>query len=241
LKQHTKAYWDKKPFRVTIEVNEADGIANYVLQIAEDVPTNIAAIAGENIHANRSALDLLVNQLVKANGGEFTSDTGFPMYKFKKDLVKNVDRRLAGADESAKKQILGLRPYRRGDKWLWILHNLDILDKHEELVTVGSAYQSVNLSTIMKNPFGDGDIEFPKIAIRPADRMFPLVDGDVIFSDHTINNENTGMESNFGFSFELAFDGGKVASGLEIISTLEDITNYVDTTIQSFAKYFMDG
>jgi len=116
LEKQVNDFWKRKPFSVIKEIEEVTGNILYVLRINDAVPQRIATTAGENIHANRTALDLLVNQLIKSNGGEFSSDTGFPMYKYKKDLMPNVDRRLFGMSKQAQKQILGLRPYRRGNK-----------------------------------------------------------------------------------------------------------------------------
>jgi len=109
-------------------------------------------------------------------------------------------------------------------------------------VAVGSAYQSLNFAPIFKNAFGKQDVNFPAKALAPADNLFPLEDGDILLVDSSGSKEDekekSTMETNFGFTFNVAFDGGNVAQGLEIVSTLTNITSYIDDVVDSFEGYF---
>lgn len=102
--------------------------------------------------------------------------------------------------------VLGLRPYREGNVPLWRLHRFDIQDKHKLLTTVGMAYRSLALDAgkMMTKRFPNFHQEFgeapsPPIALRPADRAFPLRDGVELFNEPV---DDHSMEPSF--NFELA-------------------------------------
>lgn len=105
------------------------------------VPSVLSAIIGDAIHNLRVSLDHLAWQLVIATGGQPGRNTGFPVHK----TPLTPDRRGHGRPQIRPGVPMPLReildevqPYRRAKPAhhdLAVLHELDINDKHRELLT----------------------------------------------------------------------------------------------------------
>lgn len=114
------------------------------------VPPRFSVLAGECIHNLRSALDHLAWQLVIANRNTPGKKTCFPIYSLDPARDKNstatYDRCVHGMSATAKTEILGLQPYQPANRtgvgttgaMLGVLHDLNIIDKHHEIMIVNT-------------------------------------------------------------------------------------------------------
>jgi hypothetical protein len=123
-----------------------------------------------------------------------------------------------------------IAPYQGGKGHeLWVLHQLDIIDKHRLLLTVGSSFQSVNLGAHMaqfvsKIPEFNGLFkEMPALYFRPADKLFPLKAGDKLLGGGTDDEVNEKME----FRFEIALNEPGVVEGKPLLETVHQLTDIV--------------
>ncbi len=122
-----------------------DGGLTHVVRLvhAPETPVGWSLILGDVLHNLRSALDLLAWQAVLAGGGTPTKHTKFPVHDHNKDKSadKSVTVALKGASSDLVEAIRRFQPYNRcptrevlrGDA-LWLLHRLNIEDKHHLLV-----------------------------------------------------------------------------------------------------------
>src|SRR5665213_1563927 len=108
---------------------------------------------GDYIHNLRSALDHMVFQLALLNGsGEDSArKTAFPIYLTPQTFGNFADRRVAPfISSSALAEIEKLQPYATGNAGegdvLWILSQLDIIDKHRVLVVLAQLFRPVHAS-----------------------------------------------------------------------------------------------
>jgi hypothetical protein len=215
-----------------IETVERDDKRVFFLRVQQDPPEGLATIAGDAIHNLRSSLDLAICELIAHTGGQVTEDTAFPIVKEKSGLHAGL-KRLKGASPGVPQAVRELEPYRDGNRALWRLHRLDIVDKHRLLVVVGMAYQAVSFDggDMMARRFPDAfkGAEPPSmpIAIRPADRLFPLADGAELFSEPLAD-----LSLNPGFHFELSLGAEGLAEGGEPVSEIfDEITGAVSTAL----------
>jgi hypothetical protein len=99
-------------------------------------PSRWALILGDAVHNARSALDVLVYQLVLLNGKRPTKRTQFPIYDSPptQRQRQTIDANLKGVQSDHAKRIRGMQPYKRpkaAESWkLATLGALDNIDKH---------------------------------------------------------------------------------------------------------------
>lgn len=110
------------------------------------LPIDTVTIAGDVVHNLRAALDYLAQQLVLVGmecapvmplTAKELRFIEFPIAetaeKYETDKVGKVKRILPEAVEA----IDALKPYKGGNDALWRIHELDIIDKHRALFTLG--------------------------------------------------------------------------------------------------------
>jgi hypothetical protein len=108
------------------------------------LPFNVIATAGDIIQNLRSSLDHLAWHLAQVglaqNGTaniEPDRDVSFPIAKTLEIYESMKRRKVQGMLPEAVKAIDSLKPYKGGNDALWRLHELNNVDKHRTLVTIG--------------------------------------------------------------------------------------------------------
>ncbi len=107
-------------------------------EVGRDKRLRMALVAGDALHNLRSALDHLAWELAERYGSGGDDQTAFPILAKEpnKGWSAYAARRLGGATHSGVLSLLErYQPYRRDpraptDELLWILHRLNIVDKH---------------------------------------------------------------------------------------------------------------
>lgn len=114
------------------------------------VPKRFSVLAGEVVHLLRSSLDHLAWQLVLANGGKPNKKTAFPIFNTRptEDKSAQYNKKVEGMSVRAKELIEILQPYHHPgklwrDDWLWIIYDMDNIDKHRELIVVNTTVERV--------------------------------------------------------------------------------------------------
>lgn len=99
---------------------------------------SVLAVAGDVIHNLRSTLDHLAYALVIAGTDhEPTDGVGFPIAKDKATYESIKARKVQGIRPEAVELIDSLKPYDGGNATLWKIHQLNIIDKHRSVLTIG--------------------------------------------------------------------------------------------------------
>lgn len=204
-----------------------------------DIPTTIAAIAGDAVHNLRSALDHLACQLFMVATGALTVPRRieFPIAddptKFKD---KTFRRKIEGLRQDAIKAIDGAEPYKagKGDA-LWRLHTLDIIDKHRALNLLVLRRRSGNLTApLIQDLERSVGRALPKIDVffllADAERLRTLQIGDEVdrFAPNVEVNQNMYPR------LEIAFGEPQIVEAKSVLETLQHMTDLVDNLIGSF-------
>jgi hypothetical protein len=102
-----------------------------------------SVLAGEIVHHLRSVLDHLVWQLVLVNGNRPTERNEFPICDTRSKFDESIKRKkLTGVSTAVESKIESLQPYhftKLEASWLWVIHELDRIDKHRLLVVLLAA------------------------------------------------------------------------------------------------------
>ncbi len=174
------------------EVPETEFVGT--IRLEPPIPASFALLSGDAVHNLRSALDHLACALVEARDPS-TSETGpaqveFPIFRDEGEFDRRVfnparPRRINKIDLAAQAAIRRVQPFTNPGAALfdplWVLHRLDIIDKHRQLSILGGRYSLPgNLRPAKMRddalifegriyvPFGDGD----QIRIVGVDKEF---------------------------------------------------------------------
>lgn len=228
-----KRFFDSNPYEIVIEDNpEADRREHRVIR-AEAPPVELPLRAGDAIHNARSALDHLIWQLVIANNGQPDElTTEFPIWRSEAKFKAGRPGKAYGIGKEALDILYGLQPYKGGNNSLWLLHKLDIVDKHRLLLAVASAEQSVviDFGARMRELSGNPEVPDMPIAINPPEREIVSV-GSVVFGQPLGDDAHDDVK----LMFAIALDEVEVPPGEPVAVTVGQIIDYVEEVIDLFA------
>jgi hypothetical protein len=227
-----------KPYEAISIIDQETGDLLVVAKINITPPSEEwSCVAGDIIHNVRSSLDHLVWDLVIANKQIPNRNNCFPITENEENFLKYGLPSLEGVDSKAIEEIKSLKPFRSGTEWLWQLHKLDIADKHRTLLIAGSAHKSViiDMSQDFKRLNPEIDIPPMPIALRPAERDFPLKNGDVLFRvpAKSITPDMMGMPKEY--EFEIAYSDRDVVKDESMLESLNKFINMADDIIRKFS------
>ncbi len=210
----------------------------YVVSV-RDTPLAIPAIAGDAFQNLRSALDHLAFQLWQVGtGGKGPFEHVYFPARFNSAAEYKAKRlgQVQGMRPDAIKAIDAVEPYKGGKgDILWRLHQLNLIDKHRLLLTVGSAYRSIDIGGHLNRMFVE---VFPErkgrptmsLHLRPADRLCPLEAGDELFIDHP----DAEVDKDLKFTFEVALSEPQVADGEPLVETVKQMSDIISDLIPTF-------
>jgi hypothetical protein len=231
-----KAFFDTNPYVVGAKRDPQTRKPIYYLVSVEDVDVDIAAIAGNVLQDLRSALDHLAYQLVQVGTGLPSpfNYVYFPIFDSATKYEAGKLGQIKGMRQDAIDAIDAVKPYKGGNDTLWRLHRLNTVDKHRLLITVGSSFQSVDIGPIVQRgleAFADiGNLGFPSLFLRPADRLYPLKAGDELF----IDAPNAKVNEKLQFRFDVALSEPQVIEGEPLLETLHQMVDLVDKLVPIF-------
>ncbi len=135
------AYLNSKPCAIVVEpfpggLHEQMGTQSWNARIRKPMPTKFSVLIGDFVHNLRTALDLLVCDLVTITG-KSAADVYFPFCATAADLPRMIrDRKIQRAGMDVVAYIESLKPYKGGNVALRVIHDLDLTDKHRALLPV---------------------------------------------------------------------------------------------------------
>jgi hypothetical protein len=192
----------------------------FKLEINRRLPGIINAGIGAVINSTRTSLDLLASALAVRNGKTPSSDWHFPIYGTVCDFIDPLNEAkrkkwLAPCDRGI---IEGLKPYREGNALLFALHRLDILRKHERLISVHLMPQALHVDP---QAYLEG-LEFPT--------MWPGFEDGAVIAWTNIDATHT----DFQIPAEIAFNEANLVLNHPVIATLHEFAGLADGIVQKF-------
>jgi hypothetical protein len=237
-----RTFLESNPYQLGIKHDLSSQRVVYYLTSVRDTPLSISATIGDILHNLRSALDHLAYQLVDigTKGKGPFHHVSFPILKDVANYRANSRKRIRGMRQDAIQAIDTLKPYKGGNETLWNLHRLNNVDKHRLLITVGTAYNSVDIGSTLSRRMSehlasagfDYPEEFPVLSffVKPADRMFPLKAGDELL----IDAPGEPFDPLLRFRFDIAFGEPQTSTGEPVLETLKHMAQEIDDIILGF-------
>jgi hypothetical protein len=173
LRDGVLAYFGRKPVVTWDEEDTASGDLITRARATEQPPDRLSLVAGDALHNARTALDHLAWQLVLAGHGKPGTATCFPVGRNLADYQSLAPKALKGASSKAIARIDAVRPWKGGDDDLWLLHRLDIDDKHKLLVQLAASNRGMAFTVSV----GETSLTAPFVNAGPH---VPLADGDEV-------------------------------------------------------------
>jgi hypothetical protein len=223
LDREINTFFDQSDYPIIPDHDDKMFHVVYEYHVKRAIPLRFSVLAGEVIHHLRSCFDHLIWQLSNSLK-QFRDPTGieFPVFDIKpvrKDELSRYERKVAGVSAPAKTLIQRLQPYNLSHPKhspLFIIHEMDRLDKHRELVIVvpvlGSRRSIDALRTFMKYKQAENNglpIEFNR-----------AVEMDTKTTPHVTFRE---------------FGGRKYEP---VVPGLHELVGYTEIVIEDFGRFF---
>jgi hypothetical protein len=237
LKTAVRSFFDANPYKVSHRRDPHTRKLIYYVESAQPVPIIVAAIAGDALHCVRDTLDHLTQQLYLVGAGNakgYRDQTSFLISKNAKDFKSTLPGKVQGMRKDAVDAIRALEPYPGGKGAdLWTLHRLNNIDKHRLILTVGSAFRSVDLGAHMsahfEKAFGKSLPAF-NMFVRPADNLFPLEAGKELLIDAVDAEANEKMQ----FRFDVAIHEPGLIEGQPVVETVVTFRDRISDIVNAF-------
>lgn len=157
LRSAISSFFATSPYKVAAKRDPQTRKLVYYVSSVCPTPVCFATVTGDIIQNLRSALDHLAYQLFvvgtngsKAPGRHVSFLIAANAARYKSGLAGSVQ----GMRQDAINALSAVEPYNGGKgHQLWVLHELNNIDKYRLLVTVGSSYQSVNVGAYLAAMF----------------------------------------------------------------------------------------
>jgi hypothetical protein len=199
----------------------------YYLVSAPSPPAALSLIIGDALFNLRSALDHLAQQFYLLGTGSTASARrpAFPIYESVKEYADESPRKVKGMRQDAVDFITAAKPYKGGNDALWRLNELNNIDKHRLLITVGGAFGTLGMPTEMRDQLGRTlgiDLSKQRIVGRMVDNKCPLKVGDVLVACPP----DSELDQPFGF--EVALHEPGILESQSVVKVLRELAATVN-------------
>ena len=147
------------------------------VRLAQPMPGDLRLTAADALYNLRSALDQAVCSCVRLVG-ESPKDTYFPHGSDKARFEVQLREKCKKVPEPVRHAIAALEPYHGGNGYLLrVLHDLNLVDKHRDLIAVGATLRKVSIipgkGTLPKGEIwlrGEEKFEIAEAGFSPVDQ-----------------------------------------------------------------------
>jgi len=259
LEARIKSFLEGEPYKVATKPHPEfpDTFTHHYVASVEPMTAAIPLFAGEAVQNMRSALDHLAWHLVDIGcakqgivlGKTERKQIGFPIIDT--DIPEQYEAsrkaKVKGMMQDAIDAIDAAKPYKGGNDCLWRLNQLNNIDKHRFLITVGSVMANFTAPRwirrgLARTMFEEKGIDVPpnvdlsailNFNIVPDEeyRKCPLNEGDeLVFGFDRVLDEDEEMQ----FTFDIVFHEPGVVECEPILPLLRQTLYYVNDLILGF-------
>ncbi len=225
VRAEVQAFLAESPYSLD---SREDGEGNLLthVRVHAQPPLAWAGLIGDAIHNLRTAFDHIAWLAVLGGGGTPCDQTQFPFMNDASKLSAEMNRRLKGAPDAFRKLVTQAAPFPPGD--LWLIHRLDIIDKHHMLLPVGSAHTELHVTVHTPWPFGDDPgetIQSPTLVYPTLNNSFPLTDGQVVLRVMAAARAEGSPNVEHNLRFDVVFGPQVVeVQGQSLLALLDRVT-----------------
>ena len=212
LKTRIGEFRERNPYRAVFNGDAQGGWATFAVRVDEDIPPMWGVVVGEVLHLCRTSLDnawFIIGGRTRRDEFPFAQDLDAFKTRFK--------GKAKGAIKTAVEVLASIESYRTGNP-LWILSNLDNLNKHESPLLCSSRLRDFVITS--------GG------AAHPVAFLEPLEEGSILLlpvaSEVELNVEHR-------IPFEVTFEDVEFANGGAVVPILESFVSEADKILSAFA------
>lgn len=245
LADETRAYLKAEPAPLSIVPQTSrEGIVRLRLRVERSIPITLALILGDCVHNLRSALDILACDLIRQAGGTVTTYSGFPIVDDAQRLPEVIAEKLKGAGEPIHSTVADWQPFNGASNHFWLLHRLDITDKHKLLLTVATAGTALDIADMAAHQLRQAakqagspateELEIPNLIIRSA-KTDCYEDGDIVAEQPTFD----GVDR-IRYGFDIALREPPLIECQPIVPLANQLITFVEEVVNSFKHHFAE-
>lgn len=220
------------PYPVVIEDDPQRG--KRIAKVGDDpapIPSAIPLILGDAVHAIRSSLDHFAYAADPAQTGK--TKTAFPIWRNEtvpthEELESLIGRQIGRASQPLKDALYALQPYKGGHgEPFWLLDQLDLIDKHRLLVTIGASYEALGFdAAVGLRGLADWTKDLPvtMLYLRPASRYRVESGTELFLADPGSFEKHEQLQ----FAFNVALGEPQILKGKALVPTLRGLLDEVD-------------
>ena len=182
----------------------------------------IESILGDIIHNLRAALDLVAVTAVERNEGN-PKGVHFPFAENEAGLEEQIrNKKFHRASEEAQDLLRSLKPFKGGNEALRAIHDLYLLDKHNDLIPT----LSVGVQT--------QDLQFG--GVHFSGNYFGLHDGLPLVR---MNGMGAAIMAPVPLRLRAMFGAGQPFAREELVPALSGLADLVDGIVEAFAALYI--
>lgn len=239
LEMEVRTFWDANPFEVEMVGTPLTGPGSFRVKRMATVPKSIALIAGDAAHNIRSALDHFAWSAIPPH--QLRRQTCFPAWSSTAAPApakwrEQVSRQLQGATTDLIEAVVKLEAWDAGrDSLLWVIHELDRIDKHRLLLSVAVAFTGIGLDgdsyeLAVAKKYSGVDAVRP-LVITPRE-WTPLEKGKVLFT----SSESVGLSAaKATLSFDLTLGEPARVTDKSAVTWLRILAGLAEKVIRDLA------
>lgn len=240
LEDAIAAFLASQPYSVVVDIDPKTGEEVHRLRVHKCLPNDLSVIIGDVAHNLRSALDQMICELVRDNRRQTRLKTGFPISTTPKRFEEAVVGKLEGATAQTQRFVRRLKPYQSGNRALWLLHEIDAMDKHVEIIPVAAGSPHIIVNTRLPFTFGeDGSFSIGRMSTfagipensRPIN---PLVDNVEFYRWHPNAMQNIEIVIYITLGQTKGFPGGE-----PIFDLLQELVQFVRRVVELAERRLM--
>jgi hypothetical protein len=246
------------PYGYIVDFDAQTGHNVYKIKIHREIPEIIPLCIGDAVHNLRASLDYLAWQLVDISGGTPGSHTYFPISKTEAKYKASSPGKVNGMGSQFVNMIDALKPYEIGDNGqagnsgLWILSELDIVDKHRMMLIAAFHINLVSVGFRPKPGNAMGiQTEFwqtlaPLNGLRPGEDpgphwrlRFPMLEDGQEFARSIASNHPWEMQIDIDLSYDISFVEPKVVEAEPVLPMLTQLATLVESIVKIFEPFLV--
>jgi hypothetical protein len=185
LNREIATYKGLNPYELVVDRDSEPG--QHLLRVNERVkpPEDWPVIVGDVLHNLRSGLDILACDVLRACGRTNVRNVYFPFAKSPDTLETAIkQRRISKTRPNVVTEFRRLKPYKGGSELLYAIHELNLADKHQLLITIHQPAIARNIRVLAQGlvwntgPSVGFRLEGERILVRVAASRNPQFDYD---------------------------------------------------------------
>jgi hypothetical protein len=246
LEREMRAWAEAGAYGVSSQLDPQTGYTVYYVGHLAEITPRIVALISEILHTLRTALDNLAYQLFllcRTDPADEGEHIYFPIYDDAKTKEADAFKKIKPFGKEIIEVVRKVNPCKSGQPLLWILHRLDIVDKHRRIVTCHLTHHSVFVRDAMRQLLtetGYADM-LPVLELRPAffashrtGRRAQV--GDMLFSAPPGYDK---VNEKLHFTFDIAFDEPGTIEGKSVVETIDEMLKLIEGFLPSFALFLL--